>query len=55
MGTVPDMKCKLVGAGRAADAGVNHANLMQFLVFQERFELKSQAHTDLTFLLQRAV
>lgn len=36
-GTVSDRKCKSVGAAPAASAGVNHANLMQFLVFQERF------------------
>lgn len=41
------MKCKSGGAAPATQARVNHANLMQFLVFQERFQLKSQAHADL--------
>ena len=36
-GTAPDMKCKSGGAAPVAGAGVNHANLMQCLVFQERF------------------
>lgn len=43
-GTVSDMKCKSVGA---ANAGINHANWMQFLVFPERFQLQSHACTDL--------
>lgn len=54
-GTVPDRKCKWGGSGPTANAEVNHANLMQFLVFRERFELKSRAHIDLKCLLQSAV